>query len=103
MGDSQPSEGYVGLAGPDQPRVFPHLECQTLASCCEFERYDYTQENYTDLLWFFEGFTSYYDDVLLCRAELISPATYLKLLGKTINQVWQTPGRKVHSAAQVQF
>jgi len=65
--------------------------------------YDYTQENYTDLLWFFEGFTSYYDDVLLCRAELISPAVYLKLLGKTINSVLQTPGRKKHSVAQASF
>jgi predicted metalloprotease with PDZ domain len=41
--------------------------------------------------------------VLLCRAELISPAMYLKLLGKTINQVSQTPGRKRHSAAQSSF
>ena len=31
----------------------------------EFARYDYAQENYTELLWFFEGFTSYYDDLLL--------------------------------------
>jgi predicted metalloprotease with PDZ domain len=33
----------------------------------DFVPYDLTQENYTRLLWVFEGFTSYYDD-LLARA-----------------------------------
>jgi predicted metalloprotease with PDZ domain len=96
------SEGYVGLLGLISHEYFHTWNVKRLRPAA-FERYDYTQENFTDLLWFFEGFTSYYDDVLLCRAELISPATYLKLLGKTINQVWQTPGRKVHSAAQASF
>src|ERR1035437_9233365 len=69
----------------------------------EFTRYDYARENYTQLLWFFEGFTSYYDDLLLRRAGLIDDATYLKLLTKTINQVLQTPGRKLQSVAQASF
>ncbi|MFY8179621.1 MAG: peptidase M61, partial [Limnohabitans sp.] len=69
----------------------------------EFASYDYTQENYTELLWFFEGFTSYYDDLLLRRAGLIDDAQYVKLLNKTINQVLQTPGRDVQSVAQSSF
>jgi predicted metalloprotease with PDZ domain len=69
----------------------------------EFARYDYTQENYTRLLWFFEGFTSYYDDLLLRRAGLIDDTGYLKLLNKTINQVLQTPGRALQSVAQASF
>jgi predicted metalloprotease with PDZ domain len=68
-----------------------------------FARYDYTQENFTQLLWFFEGFTSYYDDILLRRAGLIDDTTYLQLLGKTIAQVQQTPGRHVQSVAQASF
>ena len=68
-----------------------------------FARYDYTQENYTQLLWFFEGFTSYYDDILLRRAGLIDDAAYIKLLGKSITQVQQTPGRLVQSVAQASF
>jgi predicted metalloprotease with PDZ domain len=39
----------------------------------------------------------------LRRAGLIDDATYLKLLGKTVNQVLQTPGRKVQSVAQASF
>jgi predicted metalloprotease with PDZ domain len=69
----------------------------------EFRRYDYDRENYTELLWFFEGFTSYYDDLLLRRAGLIDDAAYLQLLAKTINQVLQTPGRHVQSVAQASF
>ena len=69
----------------------------------EFARYDYTQENYTELLWFFEGFTSYYDDLFLRRAGLIDDAAYLQLLAKTINQVLQTPGRHLQSVAQASF
>jgi predicted metalloprotease with PDZ domain len=52
------------------------------------------------MLWFFEGFTSYYDDLLLRRAELIDHASYLKLLTKAVQQVLQTPGpRRADSGA----
>jgi predicted metalloprotease with PDZ domain len=96
------SDGYVSLLGLVSHEYFHTWNVKRLRPV-GLTRYNYTQENYTDLLWFFEGFTSYYDDVLLCRAELISPAVYLKLLGKTINNVWQTPGRKKHSVAQSSF
>jgi len=69
----------------------------------EFAPYDYTQENYTQLLWFFEGFTSYYDDQFLLRTGLIDAKTYVKLLTKTINQVQSTPGRHDYSVAQASF
>ena len=69
----------------------------------DFAGYDYSQENYTELLWFFEGFTSYYDDVLLRRAGLIDDVQYVALLCKTANQVMQTPGRKVQSVAQASY
>ena len=96
------SDGYVSLLGLISHEYFHTWNVKRMRPV-GLTRYDYTQENYTDLLWFFEGFTSYYDDVLLCRSELISPAVYLKLLGKTINNVWQTPGRKKHSVAQSSF
>jgi predicted metalloprotease with PDZ domain len=69
----------------------------------EFKRYDYDRENYTELLWFFEGFTSYYDDLFLRRAGLINDTTYLHLITKTFNQVAQTPGQQVQSVAQASF
>ncbi|MSQ66193.1 MAG: M61 family peptidase [Limnohabitans sp.] len=96
------SDGYVSLLGLISHEYFHTWNVKRLRPV-SLASYDYSQENYTDLLWFFEGITSYYDDVLLCRAELISPAVYLKLLAKTINNVLQTPGRKKHSVAQASF
>ena len=96
------NDGYINLLGLISHEYFHTWNVKRLRPV-SFARYDYTQENYTSLLWFFEGLTSYYDDLLLCRAELISPAVYFKLLGKTINSVLQTPGRHVHSVAQASF
>ena len=96
------SEGYTTLLGLISHEYFHTWNVKQLRPA-EFATYDYSQENYTELLWFFEGFTSYYDELLLRRAGLIDDATYLKLLGKTVNQVLQTPGRKVQSVAQASF
>ena len=95
-------EGYTTLLGLISHEYFHTWNVKRLRPA-ELATYDYTQENYTELLWFFEGFTSYYDDLLLRRAGLIDNATYLKLLTKTINGVAQTPGRKVQSVAQSSF
>jgi predicted metalloprotease with PDZ domain len=95
-------EGYTTLLGLISHEYFHTWNVKRLRPA-EFARYDYTQENYTELLWFFEGFTSYYDDLLLRRAGRIENITYLKLLGKTVNQVLQTPGRQVQSVAQASF
>ncbi len=99
---AKPGEGYTTLLGLISHEYFHTWNVKRLRPA-EFVRYDYTQENYTQLLWFFEGFTSYYDDLLLHRAGLIDAAAYLKLLNKTINQVMQTPGRAVQSVAQASF
>ena len=98
----EPSDGYTTLLGLISHEYFHTWNVKRLRPA-EFTRYDYARENYTELLWFFEGFTSYYDDLLLRRAGLIDNLHYLKLLSKTINQVAQTPGAKVQSAAQASF
>ena len=100
--ESKVSEGYTTLRGLISHEYFHTWNVKRLRPA-EFATYDYTQENYTELLWFFEGFTSYYDDLLLRRAGLLDNAGYLKLLNKTINQVMQTPGAQVQSVAQASF
>lgn len=95
-------DGYTTLLGLISHEYFHTWNVKRLRPA-EFARYDYAQENYTELLWFFEGFTSYYDDLLLRRAGLIDDATYLTLLAKTVNTVLQTPGRRVQSVAQASF
>lgn len=102
LGEHKASEGYTTLLGLISHEYFHTWNVKRLRPA-ELARYDYTQENYTELLWFFEGFTSYYDDLFLRRTELINDATYLNLMAKTINGVAQTPGRKVQTVAQASW
>jgi predicted metalloprotease with PDZ domain len=102
LGEQRLSDGYVTLLGLVSHEYFHTWNVKQLRPA-EFARYDYTRENYTQLLWFFEGFTSYYDDLLLRRAGLIDEATYVRLVNKTINQVLQTPGREVQPVANASF
>ncbi|WP_421881354.1 M61 family metallopeptidase [Methylibium sp.] len=95
-------DGYVTLLGLISHEYFHTWNVKRLRPR-DFERYDYTRENYTELLWFFEGFTSYYDDLVLRRTGLIDEARYLKLLAKTVNNVLGTPGRAVQSVAEASF
>ncbi|MDD5480128.1 peptidase M61 [Rhodoferax sp.] len=97
-----PPAGYTTLLGLISHEYFHTWNVKRLRPA-EFAHYNYAQENYTELLWFFEGFTSYFDDLLLRRAGLIDSAKYLTLLAKTINQVRQTPGRRVQSVAQASW
>ena len=68
-----------------------------------FVNYDLNQESYTSLLWIFEGFTSYYDDLILLRSGVISQASYIKLLKTQIDRYLQNPGRTVQSVSESSF
>lgn len=68
-----------------------------------FMPYDLTRENHTELLWFFEGFTSYYDDLTLLRAGLISADDWLSISAGNIDRVHSVPGRRVQSLAEASF
>jgi len=95
-------DGYTTLLGLISHEYFHTWNVKRLRPA-EFASYDYDRENYTGLLWFFEGFTSYYDDLLLRRAGLMDDAAYLKALTKSLNQVLQTPGRLLQTVAQASF
>ncbi|MDQ6640045.1 MAG: peptidase M61, partial [Pseudomonadota bacterium] len=92
------SDGYVGVLGLIAHEYFHAWNVKRLKPR-DFARLDYTQENYTGLLWFFEGFTSYYDDLFVLRSGLIDAPRYLKLLATTIAAVQASPGRLVQSVA----
>jgi len=96
------SEGYVNLLSLISHEYFHAWNVKRLKPR-ELASIDYARENHTALLWFFEGFTSYYDELLLLRAGLIDAPHYLSLLAKTVNGVAATPGRQVQSVAQASF
>ena len=63
----------------------------------ELGPFDYDKENYSDLLWVAEGFTSYYDDLILYRTGIIDQKEYLGLVAAQINRYENTIGKKVMS------
>src|SRR5215467_7436054 len=65
--------------------------------------FDYTQENYTKMLWVAEGITDYYADIALRRAGLISESDYLSAQARAMQTLQNTPGRLVQSAEESSF
>ena len=96
------SDGYTTLLGLISHEYFHTWNVKRLRPS-ELTTIDYDRENHSELLWWFEGFTSYYDDLILRRAGLISDEVYLQLVAKHHNQVLQTPGRFLQSVAQASF
>ncbi|MBT8438728.1 MAG: PDZ domain-containing protein [Gammaproteobacteria bacterium] len=64
---------------------------------------DLSQETHTELLWFFEGVTSYYDDLALLRSGVISIEDYLGLLAKTLTRYYRAQGRNKQTLADSSF
>ena len=61
--------------------------------------FDYDRPNPTDMLWVSEGFTSYYEYLMLVRSGRMTPQELLDALSRTITAVESSPGRLVQSAA----
>lgn len=65
--------------------------------------YDYQQENYSTLLWLSEGSTSYLQNQLLLRGDLMSSKEFLESLAKRITGYIHKPGRQSQTVAQASF
>ncbi len=96
------SEGYKTFLGLCSHEYFHTWNVKRIKPAA-FTPYDLSQENYTRLLWAFEGFTSYYDDLALVRSGVITPDEYLELLGKTVSNVLRGSGRSKQSVAESSF
>ena len=68
-----------------------------------FVPYDLAREAYTRQLWIFEGFTSYYDNLMLLRGGLITQEQYLRLIGQDVTTVLRGSGRTKQSVAESSF
>jgi predicted metalloprotease with PDZ domain len=67
------------------------------------EPFDFEDANMSGELWFAEGFTSYYDDLTLTRAGLITHEDYIKGLAGTFNYVWNSPGRQFFNPIEMSY
>jgi predicted metalloprotease with PDZ domain len=102
LGQTEAPSGYSNFLGLLSHEYFHTWHVKRIKPQA-FIPYDLTQANYTSLLWVFEGFTSYYDDLMLVRSGVMSEEAYFKRLGETIAGVLRQPGRFKQSVAQSSF
>ncbi len=102
LGMTDSTTGYRSFLGLASHEYFHSWNVKRIKPAA-FAPYDLTRENHTRLLWAFEGFTSYYDDLLLARAGLLSEAQYLGTLADTMTTVQQRTGRLKQSVADSSF
>ncbi len=102
LGHPTAPEGYQTFLGLVSHEYFHTWHVKRIKPAA-FVPYDLQRENHTRLLWIFEGFTSYYDDLMLLRSGVITEKDYFKALAKQISSVMSAPGRKKQSVAQSSF
>ena len=95
-------EGYVRFLGLCSHEYFHAWHVKRIRPAA-FSPPDLHRENFTRLLWVFEGFTSYYDDLALLRAGVIDETTWRALFAKNLATILQTPGRLRQSVAEASF
>ncbi|MEL7187633.1 MAG: PDZ domain-containing protein, partial [Pseudomonadota bacterium] len=101
-GDEGVSDEYRTLLGLLSHEYF-HLWNVKRMKPAAFTPYDLSAESHTELLWVFEGVTSYYDDLALVRSGLISVDSYLELIGRIATRVLRGEGRRRQSVAESSF
>jgi predicted metalloprotease with PDZ domain len=101
-GQKEMSDGYRTFLGLCSHEYFHTWNVKRIKPAA-FAPYDLQTENYTSLLWLFEGFTSYYDDLMLVRSGLIDQDAYFKLVAKAVNGVLRGSGRSKQSVAESSF
>lgn len=101
-GNNESSDAYVTFLGLCSHEYFHTWNVKRIKPDA-FVNYDLQQENYTPLLWFFEGVTSYYDDLVLLRTGLIDEKRYFGMISKVLNGVLRGAGRFKQSLAESSF
>ncbi|MGD8927124.1 MAG: peptidase M61, partial [Thioalkalispiraceae bacterium] len=99
---TQPSDDYINLLGLFSHEYFHTWNVKRIKPA-SFIPYSLTHESYTELLWAFEGITSYYDELALIRSQTIEEKNYLELLGKNITRVLRTSGRQKQTLIESSF
>ncbi len=69
----------------------------------ELGPFNYDQEVYTNYLWVMEGFTSYYDELILRRCGFYAQEEMLKKIQIAVNYVESSVGARVQPVAHASF
>jgi len=100
--DGKLSDDYIRFLGLCSHEYFHTWNVKRIKPAA-FIPYQLDAETDTRMLWLFEGFTSYFDDLVLLRSRLIDVSTYLQLVAKTINSVMRGKGYLRQSISDAGF
>ena len=67
------------------------------------EPFDFEEANMSGALWFAEGFTSYYTNLILARAGIITAEEYVQGLSRTLNYVMLSPGQQFFNPIEMSY
>jgi len=101
-GDAADRDDYRELLGLCSHEYF-HLWNVKRIRPRAFVPYDLGREVHTSLLWAFEGITSYYDDLALCRSGLLPPEAWLERLARIATRVHRGEGRRYQTLTESSF
>jgi len=101
--DSYASEagyrGFLGLVAHEHFHLWNVKRLRPIA----LGPFDYDNENYTTDLWIAEGFTTYYQNIIVRRSNIYPPENYLAALAGDINYVENQPGGKVQPLSEASY
>lgn len=98
LAPGQQTDDYITLLGLCSHEYF-HTWWVKRARPKALLHYQLNAEQYTDQLWLYEGFTSYFDDYALVKTGLITVEKYLQLLSETISRVTRASSQMHQSLA----
>jgi predicted metalloprotease with PDZ domain len=67
------------------------------------EPFNFEEANMSGELWFAEGFTSYYTNLILTRAGILTENEYIEGLAGGLNYVFNHPGRQYFSPVEMSY
>ncbi|PCE62783.1 M61 family metallopeptidase [Sediminicola luteus] len=67
------------------------------------EPFDFDHVDMSGELWFAEGFTSYYTNLIICRAGIMEPEEFVGTFDGTFNYVWNSNGRKFSNPIEMSY
>ncbi len=102
LNDASMSRNYINLLALFSHEYFHAWNVKRIKPLA-FAPYNLNQKCYTKQLWAFEGITSYYDELALLRAKVITIEQYLDLVAQTLTKVLRNPGRKKQTLTESSF
>jgi len=69
----------------------------------DLEPFNFSKANMSGSLWFAEGFTSYYTNLILHRANILTAEEYINSLNGTFNYVWNSPAHQFFNPIEMSY